>query len=189
MRPTAVTVVASRIAAARSSNVIVCCARRPGSATTSISRTSLPSTSTRPTPGTRGAGEDGDGFLDGRRHAEPLLAGAERSPGRDDRHACGVELGIGGGGENRGGPDARDAKQRHEQIDEAALAAQRVEQRHRGPGAARRILVPSATPYAPFVTTTSPAWSPNVISATVSLRPPTVTDRTWAICSESTTKT
>src|SRR2546422_1015179 len=108
---------------------------------------------------------------------------------RDDRHACKVELGVDGRGENRGGPHARGAEQRHEQIDEAALAAQRVEQRHRGPGAARRILVPSATPYAPFVTTTSPAWSPDVISATVSLRPPTVTGRTWATCSASTTKT
>src|SRR5436190_1101607 len=83
-------------------------------------------------------------------------------------------------GRARSGRRARDTKERHEQIHEAALAAQDVEQRHRGGGAARTILAPSVTPYAPFVTTTSPGWTPDAIWATVSLRPPTVTGRTWA---------
>src|SRR5256886_15768840 len=132
----------------------------------------------------RDAGDNADGFLDGPRQAEQLLARAERGPGGDDRHACEFELGVDGRRENRGSPHARDAEERHEQINEAALAAQDVEQRHRGAGAAWRILAPSATPYAPFVTTTSPAWSPNAISATGSLWPPTVTGRTCATRSE-----
>src|SRR2546427_4620182 len=111
-------------------------------------------------PDPRDAGDDADGFLDGPRHAEQLLARAQRGPGRHDRDAGEVELWVDGRGKRRGGPHAPDTDQRHEQINEAALAAQDVEQRHRGGGGAavRTILAPSATPYAPLVTTTSPAW-------------------------------
>src|SRR2546430_5096472 len=91
----------------------------------------------------RDAGDDADGFLDGPRQAEQLLARAERGPGRDDRHACEVELGVDGRGQSRSRPHARDAGERHEQIDEPTLPAQNIEQRH---GGVRTIFVPSSMP-------------------------------------------
>src|SRR6266568_2519336 len=76
----------------------------------------------------------------------------------------------------------RDLQERHQQVHEAPLATEDVEQRHRAGGGAglRTMRAPSATPYAPLVTTISPAWSPDRISIVDSLRPPTVTDRAWA---------
>src|SRR2546429_326167 len=146
-----------------------------------------------PGPDAGDAWDDAGRFFDGPGDTEELLPRPERRAGRDDRDAGKVELGVNGRGEDRRGPQARNAQERHHQVHEAPLATEDVEQRHRvggGAGAGLRTMrAPSATPYAPLVTTISPAWSPDRISTVDSLRPPTVTDRTWATDPESTTNT
>src|SRR5438874_8396537 len=149
----------------------------------------LGATPDAPGPDAGDARDDAGCLFDRPGHTEQLLARAERRAGGDDRDAGKVELGINGRGEGRRRPQAGDAQQRHEQVDEAALATQEVEQRHRATDGLRTMCAPSATPYAPLVTTISPAWSPDRTSTVDSLRPPTETDRAWATDPESTTNT
>ncbi len=138
----------------------------------------------RPDP--RHARHNAHRFFERTGDAEYHLARSERRALGDDGNAGEHQLWIDGGRQSERGPRTGGAEQADQQIDEPALPAQHVEQIHRG---ARRICAPSATPYAPVVTTVSPASSPARISTRASVRAPTVTGRVWATPPESTTNT
>ena len=129
---------------------------------------------------------DAHRLLEGTRDAKDYLSGAERRALGDDRDAREVQLGVDRGGEPQRHPHARGAEQRNEEIHEPLLPAQDVEELHRRAPPIRAL---SCTPYAPVVTTVSPAATPERISTSDSVRPPIVTARASAMPAESTTKT
>src|SRR5207237_471967 len=131
-------------------------------------------------------GYDAHGFFERSRDAEYDLARAQRRTLGDDGDAREAQLRVDGRRQPQAHPNTGGAQQRDHEIHEPLLATQDVEELHRR---APPILALSCTPYAPVVTTVSPAATPERISARDSLRPPTVTARACAMPAESTTKT
>ena len=101
----------------------------------------------RPTDGVRlharHAGHHAHRLLEGPRDAEHHLPRAERGALGHDLDPRELKLGVDGRREEKGRPDAGDGEEHHGEVDEAALAAQNIEQRH---GAVRTIFVPSSMP-------------------------------------------
>src|SRR5206468_266314 len=113
---------------------------------------------TRPADGVRldarHAGHHTHRLLQRSGDTEHHLPGAEGRALSNDFDPGELELGVNGRGQLPRGPHTGKREECHGEVDEAALPAQDVEQRHR---AVRAIRAPSATPYAPVVTTTAPA--------------------------------